>query len=53
MKVKSKVAKYGERKIAEIPKAVRDNFKIGEDVTIEKSKQPSFPRRNNRKGTGG
>ena len=37
MKVKSKVAKYGERKIAEIPKAVRDNFKIGEEVTIEKT----------------
>jgi len=39
MKVKSKVAKFtGERKIVEIPHAVKDNFEIGEDVTIEKIK---------------
>jgi hypothetical protein len=38
MKIKSKVAKFtGDRKIVEIPTAVKDNFKIGEDVTIEKS----------------
>ncbi len=37
MKFKSKVAKFtGERKIVEIPNAVKDNFKIGEEVTIEK-----------------
>lgn len=38
MKIKSKIAKFGKlgRKIAEIPKAARDNFKEGEDVTIEK-----------------
>ena len=39
MKVKSKVAKFtGDRKIVEIPTAVKDNFKIGEEVTIEKTK---------------
>ena len=47
MKVKSKVVKYGERKIVEIPKAVRDNFKIGEDVTIEKTKKSG---KNNSRG---
>ena len=37
MKVKSKVAKFtGQRKIVEIPESVRDNFKIGEEVTIIK-----------------
>ena len=37
MKFKSKVAKFtGERKIVEIPESVRDNFKIGEEVTITK-----------------
>lgn len=39
MKIKSKVVKFtGERKIVEIPHAVKDNFKIGEEVTIEKKK---------------
>ena len=39
MKFKSKVAKFtGERKIVEIPESVRDNFKIGEEVTITKEK---------------
>jgi len=37
MKFKSKVVKFtGERKIVEIPESVRNNFKIGEKVTIEK-----------------
>ena len=37
MKVKAKVSKFtDERKIIEIPTAVRDNFKIGEEVTITK-----------------
>ena len=37
MKFKSKVAKFtGERKIVEIPESIRDNFKIGEEVTILK-----------------
>ena len=37
MKIKSKVTKFtGERKIVEIPKAARDNFKLGEEVNIEK-----------------
>ena len=40
MKIKSKVAKFtGDRKIVEIPHAVKDNFKIGEEVTIEKKKK--------------
>lgn len=39
MKIKSKIIKFGkERKIIEIPKAIRDNFEIGEQVTIEKCK---------------
>lgn len=39
MKVKSKVAKFtGDRKIIEVPNAVKDNFIIGEEVTIEKTK---------------
>lgn len=39
MKTKSKVTKFsGERKIVEIPKAVRDNFKLREEVYIEKIK---------------
>ena len=38
MKTKSKVAKFGnERKIVEIPKAVRDEFEPGEEVYIKKS----------------
>lgn len=37
MKVKSKVVKFtGDRKIIEIPKSVKDNFKIGEPVIITK-----------------
>jgi len=37
MKVKSKVYKFtGDRKIVEIPIAVRDSFKIGEEVFIVK-----------------
>ncbi len=39
MKIKSKVSKFGQgRKMAEIPKAVRDNFEPGEEVNIEKTK---------------
>jgi len=39
MKIKSKVAKFtGNRKIVEIPNAVKDNFNIGDEVTIEKKK---------------
>ena len=38
MKVKAKVSKFtNDRKIVEIPTAVRDNFKIGEEVTIQKT----------------
>ncbi len=38
MKIKSKVSKFtGNRKIVEIPKPVRDNFKVGEEVTIIKN----------------
>jgi len=36
MKIKSKVQKWGERRIIEIPKNVRDNFEIGEEVEINK-----------------
>ncbi len=37
MKIKAKVAKFSNgRKIIEIPTAVKDNFKIGEEVTITK-----------------
>jgi len=37
MKIKSKVAKFSNgRKIVEIPTSVKDNFKIGEEVTITK-----------------
>lgn len=37
MKIKSKVNKHGEdRKIVEIPVAVRDNFEVGEEVEISK-----------------
>lgn len=40
MKIKSNVVKFGEeRKIVEIPCAIRDNFKIGETVWIEKVKK--------------
>lgn len=39
MKTKAKVRNYGSgRKIVELPKAVRDNFKDKEVVTIEKLK---------------
>jgi hypothetical protein len=38
MKIKSKVAKFGKRKIVEIPKAVREEFKIGEDVVLERAR---------------
>ena len=41
MKIKSKVAKYGTRKIIELPKAVRDNFTIGEEVIIEQIVKPA------------
>ena len=33
-----RVVKFGTRKIIEIPKAVRDNFWIGETVIIKKLK---------------
>ena len=37
IKVRSKVAKFtGDRKIVEIPLAVRDEFKVGEKVYISK-----------------
>ena len=37
MQIKSKVSKFtGKRKIVEIPKAARDNFKVGEEVLIKK-----------------
>lgn len=37
MKVTAKVARFtGDRKIVEIPWAIRDNFKIGEEVIIVK-----------------
>jgi len=40
MEIKSKVRKFQEdRKVVEIPKAARDNFKIGEEVTINKRKR--------------
>jgi len=39
MKIDSKVVKFGERKIIEVPKAARDNFSIGEKVTIEKKRK--------------
>ncbi len=40
MKIKAKVAKFSNgRKIIEIPTAVKDNFKIGEEVTIMKEKR--------------
>ena len=43
MKVKSKVYKFsGDRKIVEIPIAVRDNFKIGEEVFIVKKQGGSI-----------
>ncbi len=36
MKVRSKVVKFGpERKIIEIPKSVRDNFEIGDEVELD------------------
>jgi len=39
MKIKSKVSKFtGERKIVELPVAVRDEFKIGEGVYVKKKK---------------
>jgi len=39
MQIKSKVNKFGDRKIVEIPKSVRDNFAIGEIVYITKLKR--------------
>jgi len=40
MKIKSKVVKFGkERKIVEIPTAVRDNFRFGEVVFVSKIKK--------------
>ena len=40
MKVKTRVAKFsGDRKIVEIPSAVKENFKIGEVVYIVKLKK--------------
>lgn len=37
--VKSKVSRHsGERKIIEVPKAVRDDFDIGEEVEVRKVK---------------
>lgn len=40
MKIKTKVVKFtGKRKIVEIPKTVRDNFEIGEEVEISKTKE--------------
>jgi len=37
MEIKSKVTTKGfKRKIVEIPKAVRDNFEVGEEVIITK-----------------
>jgi hypothetical protein len=36
MKIKSKVAKQGNRKHAEIPLAVSENFAVGETVYITK-----------------
>jgi len=39
MKIKSKVTKFtGKRKIVEIPSSVRDEFKLGEKVIIQKVK---------------
>ena len=44
MKIKSRVAKFtGDRKIVEIPIAVKDNFKIGEEVTIQKMGKNNSP----------
>ena len=38
MKIKSKVVKFtGERKVVEIPYSVRENFSVGDIVSIEKS----------------
>ena len=40
MKIKSRVTKFcGDRKIIEIPKAIRDNFKVGESVIITIAKE--------------
>jgi len=36
MKVKSKVWSQGKRKMIQVPKAVADEFEVGEIVTIEK-----------------
>ncbi len=38
MEIRSKVRKFIEkRKVVEIPKSVRDNFEIGEEVIIRKA----------------
>ncbi len=35
MKIRIKVAKFsGQRKILEIPKSIRDNFRIGENLVV-------------------
>lgn len=40
MRIRSKVMKFtGDRKVVEIPINVRDNFRIGETVFIEKIKR--------------
>lgn len=40
IKIKLKVVKFsGKRKIIELPKVIRGNFRIGEDVFIEKVKR--------------
>lgn len=36
MRITSKVSKMGIRKYVVVPKAARDNFNVGEEVTIEK-----------------
>ena len=46
IKIKSKVSKFtGDRKIVEIPKAARDNFRPGEEVNIEKIPKDANKRR--------
>ena len=40
IKIISKVIKFtGPRKIVEIPASIRDNFRLGETVSIEKIKK--------------
>jgi hypothetical protein len=40
MELRCKVSKQGERKFVELPKPVRDNFEVGEIVSLQKVKQP-------------